>query len=97
MGLAKYGGSYILNLATLTDPLWNLFKQESFEWTNEHEKAIQDVKQAVIQHALSLFNSNWHIEITVDASPCGLGAVLGQINPERRNDKKTFQVKDYHK
>ena len=81
LGPAVYDGSYIPNLATLADPLWKMLKERDFEWKEVHENAFQAVKQAVIQHTLSFFNPTWLTEVTVDASPVGLGAVLGQENP----------------
>ena len=89
LGLAVYGGNFIPNLATISDPLWDLLKQKDYEWKEEHEKAFLKVKEAVLQHALSFFNPLWDTEVTVDASPCGLGAVLGQVNPTgQKNDRK---------
>ena len=89
LGLAVYGGNFIPNLPTISDPLWDLLKQKDYEWKEEHEKAFLKVKEAVLQHALSFFNPLWDTEVTVDASPCGLGAVLGQVNPSgQKNDRK---------
>ena len=83
MGLAIYGYSYIPELATLADPLWNLLKQgNEYDWKEEHDKAFKSIKDAVIEHALSFFNPNWTTEVMVDASPHGLAAVLGQVDPK---------------
>ena len=92
LGLAVYGGSFIPDLATIADPLWSLFKSDVFECKEEHKKAFKGVKQAVIKHPLSFFNPTWNTEVMDeyrrDASPCGLGAVLGQVNPVNQKDKK---------
>ena len=50
LGLAVYGGSYIPNLATLADPLWNMLKERDFEWNEVHDNACQlNVKTATAQ------------------------------------------------
>ena len=68
--------------------MWSLLKEEEFVWKEIHETAFQQVKQAVIQNSLSFFNPNWDTEVTVDAGPVGLGAILGQINSTNSKDKK---------
>jgi hypothetical protein len=46
------------------------------------------VKKALVTTALAFYNVNWHTEVTVDASPVGLGAVHGLINPQNPRDRK---------
>jgi hypothetical protein len=40
--------------------------------------------------ALAFYNEEWFTEVSVDASPVGLGAVLGLINPENKRDRKVI-------
>jgi hypothetical protein len=89
LGLANYCGKHIPNLATLAEPLWSLVdKNKQFEWNDVHEKALKSIKDRIVKNALSFFNKDWDTELTVDASPVGLGAVLAQVNPADSNDRK---------
>ena len=36
---------------------------------------------------MAYFNKDWETEVIVDASPVGLGAVLGQFNPKNPEEK----------
>lgn len=81
LGLAVY--CTIPNLATLAEPLWELLKNEvRFEWQPKHDQAMQAIKQAFKRDAFAFFDKDWLTELTVDASPVGLGVVLAQINPQ---------------
>ena len=89
MGLAVYCSTHIPNLATLADPLWYLVKDGvKFEWGKSQEKALRAIKDAVITKSLSYFDPEWITEVTVDASPVGVAAVLAQINPSNPKDRK---------
>lgn len=37
---------------------------------------------------MAYYDVNWHTELTVDASPVGLGAVLAQINPSEKDEHR---------
>ena len=81
LGLAVYLSPHIPNLSTLADPLYELARAEVFDWEQRHTLSFNAIKQALITKALVFFNVDWLTELTVDASPVGLGAVLAQINP----------------
>ena len=88
LGLAVYCSHNIPNLATIAAPLWDLIKADVvFKWTETHEKALNTIKKALIKDSLSYFHSEWDTEITVDANPVGLGAVLAQTNPKRPTER----------
>ena len=82
LGLAVYCSSHIPQLATLASTLWNLTAENvKFEWKAEHSEAMNKIKKALITDSLAFFNRKWLTELTVDASPVGLGGVLAQIDP----------------
>ncbi len=45
------------------------------------QQSFDQAKQALINN-IAYFKLNWKTQVTVDASPVGLGAVLSQYNPE---------------
>ncbi|XP_053690472.1 uncharacterized protein K02A2.6-like [Sabethes cyaneus] len=81
LGLVNYVGKFIPNLATLTDPLRQLTKQQKFVWNREHQKAFDDLKLSMVNPTtLGYFDVDDRTQLIADASPIGLGAVLIQIN-----------------
>ena len=80
LGLATYCARFINNYTTLNAPLRELTRRDTpWEWTDRHQKAFQDVKDALSETATTAyFNSNKETTLQVDASPVGLGAVLTQ-------------------
>lgn len=80
LGTINYLGSYIPNLATITQPLRVLLKNDSlFSWGSEQTTAFEKVKQALISDpVLAYFDSSKSVSLQVDASKSGLGAVLLQ-------------------
>ncbi len=55
---------------------------------SEYQKALDEIKNNLTNEAMAYFDPKWETELAVDASPDSLGAVLAQINPENRNDKR---------
>jgi hypothetical protein len=93
LGLAIYCASHIPELAILAAPLWELTHEGvKFEWTIRHETALSSIKKALITESLSYFKKSWATELTVDASPVGLAAVLAQVDPE---DPKSHDIVTY--
>lgn len=88
LGLAVYCSGHIMDLARKANPLWELSRQKEFEWLPIHTDSMEAVKKALVTEALAFFNIQWLTEVTVDASPVGLGAVLGQVNPVNKRDRK---------
>ena len=80
LGLSVYCGSHIPNLATFSDPLWELVRsKEPFKWLEKHDAALQSLKDAIIRFALAPFKNDWNTAVIVDASPVGIGVVVGQV------------------
>ena len=82
LGLANYCSRFIENLATTAKPLTDLTKKKvKFEWTKEHDASLSKLKCTLTTKALSYFNKELRTEVTVDASPVGLGLVMAQYDP----------------
>ena len=94
LGLATYCGNHIPNLATIAAPLWDLTKANAcFVWGSKHGDSLEAIKQALVRKALNYFRTDWDTEVTVDASPVGLGAVLAQINPKCPKERNIVKFK----
>ena len=81
LGLVNYNGRFIQNLATKSEPLRKLTRQNvPFVWTQKEEEAFQKLKDEISKaETLGYFDLNAEeTRIIADASPVGLGAVLVQ-------------------
>ena len=57
-------------------------RDSPWEWSQKHEDAPQQFKTALVQAPVTAyFDPDKHTEISVDASPVGLGAILAQTDP----------------
>jgi hypothetical protein len=84
LGMATSCAKFFPNVSDLTEPLRKLtVKNAHFRWTND-----QDVKRALTSDkVMAYFDQNKHTELTTDASPWGLSAILSQRMPGT-NDQK---------
>ena len=86
--MAIWCSYHIPDLATTAEPLWELTREgEKFAWEDKHTKAFEKIKTDLIVKALSFFNTKWLTQVICDASPVGLGGVLGQTNPENKKER----------
>ena len=87
-GLFSYASKYIKDAATLLAPFRELMKiSAKFNWTINQDRALEELKKAYTTESMGYFNRNWITELTTDASPTGLGAVLGQYDPQDKNKR----------
>ncbi|XP_062558000.1 uncharacterized protein K02A2.6-like [Armigeres subalbatus] len=82
LGLVTFVDRFIPNRADLTQFLRPLANAEKFYWTNDEEKEFQFLKTGALKtiRTLGYYSQTDPIELYVDASPVGLGAVLVQHN-----------------
>lgn len=82
LGLANYMIKFIPNLATLSEPLRELTRNNvRFMWGSAQNDAFEAIKKAMSSvPQLGFFDSNDRTAIMADASPIGLGAVLLQTD-----------------
>ncbi|KAK2725150.1 hypothetical protein QYM36_001561 [Artemia franciscana] len=78
LGMLNYLSRYIPNLSSQNEPLQTLSKQHKFVWEEVHDNAFDTIKKSICS-TISPFNpSVGNLELQVDASKSGLGAVLIQ-------------------
>ena len=80
LGMINYVRKFIPNLAEITKPLRELLKKEiDRHWNKTHEEAVNKIKELLISRShLAFFDPSKAIQIQVDASKSGIGAVLMQ-------------------
>ena len=78
MGLVNYSGRFIPDLATLSEPLRRLTKEDvEFQWGPE--QAFQNLKnELALSEILGYYDKDAETRVITDASPVGLGTVLAQ-------------------
>jgi len=70
---------FIPNYSSMTAPLSQLLpKKTPFYWTSEHSTAFQNIKQAILDKTLTVFDPKADLTVITEASPYGLGTVLIQ-------------------
>ena len=78
--MTSYCFRFISDYATVCEPLRRLSRQsEEWVWTDEQQTAFEALKSKLSSDiVIGYFDAKKHIEVTVDASPVGLGAILVQ-------------------
>lgn len=84
LGLVTFTDKFIRNRADKTEHLRRLVNSDKFYWTTEEERefsflrndALNDIKK------LGYYSATDEVELFVDASPSGLGAVVVQYNSD---------------
>lgn len=79
------------NSFQVSKPLRELTKKNVlFQWKDEHDRAFQKVKELLTSDkVMAYFDKNKQSELTTDASPYGLAAILSQSTPGQ-NDRRMF-------
>ncbi|XP_062538807.1 uncharacterized protein K02A2.6-like [Armigeres subalbatus] len=84
LGLITFVDKFIVHRATKTEHLRALAVSEKFYWTENEEREFEYLKNEALKtiKRLGYYNPADRIELFVDASPTGLGAVLAQYNED---------------
>lgn len=95
LGMATYCAKFIPNFSDLTEPLRKLTtKNAHFPWTSEEERAFNNVKNALTSDkVMAYFDQNKHTELTTDASPLSLSAILSQCMPGTNDRRVVAYIK----
>lgn len=80
LGLTNYYKKFIAGYSKMCSPLFDLLKKGTpFVWSEECEKALMSLKQALTSSPILAFpDMNKPFLLTSDASKSGLGFILGQ-------------------
>ena len=81
--MANYLMRFLPNLSSMLEPIRKLtLKDVKFKWTEEQQKAFEDIKQVITsRQVLKIFDpKNTNLVLQTDSSRSGLGAVLLQDN-----------------
>ena len=89
LGMATYCAKFIPSFSDISHPLRELTKKDvTFEWTPLHQSSFEEIKRMLTSDAImSYFDPQKETDLTTDASPVGLSAILSQRTPGR-NDRK---------
>lgn len=84
LGLITFIDKFVPHRATKTEYLRSLASSDSFYWTDNEEMEFNYFKEEALTSIkrLGYFNVDDRVELFVDASPIGLGAILTQFNAE---------------
>ena len=79
MGLLIYYGKFIPNLVTVLAPLYRLLQKDTkWIWGKDQQEAFERAKDILQSSTLLVhYDSKRQLVLTCDASPFGIGAVLG--------------------
>lgn len=82
LGMVNYVQRYIPDLAILIAPIRELTKKDTdFVWDSMCKRAWSELKNRLSSATvMAYFDPNLKTELIVDASPCGLGAILTQVH-----------------
>ncbi|RWS00391.1 hypothetical protein B4U79_07363 [Dinothrombium tinctorium] len=84
LGLSNFYRKFIPDYAKIAFHLYELCKNQRFEWLEVHEMAFRKLKEQVAKApTLTHFNPDKPHELHTDASDIGIGAVLYQLEDDR--------------
>jgi len=82
LGMVTFCARYIPDYATVAEPLRELTRQDTkWKWGVKQKKAFDELKERLSNaKTLAYYDVDEHVktQVTVDASPVGLGAILSQ-------------------
>ncbi|KAK2566762.1 Transposon Tf2-6 polyprotein [Acropora cervicornis] len=84
LGMLAALTNFIPKLSTLAHPLYQLLGNKPWNWTPACKQAFRDVKHALTSESvLAHYSPTLPMELSVDASPYGVGAVIMHVYPNR--------------
>ena len=82
LGMLAALSNFIPKLSTLVHPLYELLGNKPWKWTANCDQAFGDIKCALTSETtLTHYDPGLPVELSVDASPYGLGAVIMPVYP----------------
>ena len=91
LGMATYCAKFIPSFSDISHPLRELPKKDAnFEWNSQHQSLLEEIKKMLTSEVImSYFDPQKETDLTTDASPVGLSAILSQRTPGQ-NDRKVI-------
>ena len=72
----------VTELRSFAHPLYELLGNKEWKWTSSYDQALGDIKYALtLVTTLTHYDPGLPVELSVDASPFGLGAVIMHVYP----------------
>ena len=94
LGMTGFSNRFIVHLQTITEPFKHLMKKgATWKLTDKEEDAFKKLKASISENFMAYFDKTWLTEVIVDASPVGLSAILIQVNPNDKFDRRIVVVK----
>ena len=89
LGMATYCAKFIPNFSDVSEPLRDLTKKgKQFHWSQEHEQSFQQIKKLLTSaKVMAYYDQSKETELTTDASPTGLSAILVQKTPGKQDGR----------
>ena len=89
LGMATYCAKFIPSISDISYPLRNLTKKNAkFHWSQEHQESFDKIKEMLTSETtMAYFDPSKETELTTDASPVGLSAILSQRTPGSEDSK----------
>ena len=85
LGMQAALSNFVPKLSTLAHPLYELLGNKSWKWTANCNQAFGDIKHALTSEiTLTHYDPGLPVELSMDASPYGLGAVVMHVFPYGR-------------
>ncbi|KAK3088256.1 hypothetical protein FSP39_016655 [Pinctada imbricata] len=80
LGMTNYCSRFIADYTKICDPLRKLTRKDvDWSWNENCEKAFMELKQSLSsKNVMSYYDPEKPVEVRVDASPIGFGAILAQ-------------------
>ena len=80
LGMTQFVSRYIESYASITEPLRKLTrKTQPWKWGREQDEAFKKLKKLLTEvGVMAYFDPKKETNVVVDASPCGLGAMIMQ-------------------
>ncbi|KRZ71620.1 Transposon Tf2-11 polyprotein [Trichinella papuae] len=81
LGLVNFYSCFMPRKASIVEPLHRLLdKKQKWIWGKQHERAFEEAKSLLQSSSvLAHYNTNLPLQVTCDASPYGVGAVLSHV------------------
>ena len=94
LGMTTYCSKFIHNFSDISQPLRDLTKADtSFHWGEQQQQSFETIKELLTgDTVMAYFDPDKNTEVTTDASPWGLSAILSQKTPGQDDRKVVAYV-----